>query len=446
MRLFPPILALALLCVPGCSDEPAARAPKHVIFISIDTLRQDHVGLYGYQRDTTPVLDEFAKESLVFDRAYTTWTWTLIAHMGLLSGLHASQHGVWKREAALSEDAPLLAERLRDEGFYSAGFHFPGWLDKRYGFDRGFDVYESHANAEQADEHMRAALAARPKDKPLFLFMHLFDVHNSPLPRRGTPYTPPAPFDELFLAGAKQRLEQTKARKLWQHDGSEVGPEEHEAIVALYDGGVRYIDTKLGEWLELWRSEGILDDALVIITSDHGEGLYQRGERYGGHGACYEEGLVVPLVMRFPGGRFGGERVGEPVSHVDLVPTIIDVLGIDADDSLPGYSLVRGRPKGAMIVAEHPRLNAEVLYLGSQKLVRSPEQEIVQAIDLSEDAEERAPHAPDSEAYESMSERIQERAAAERARWSSVSAAAAMTPVSEETEAQLEALGYGGGD
>jgi arylsulfatase A-like enzyme len=433
-----------LLCLLGCSTEPARTKPKHVIFISIDTLRQDHVGLYGYERDTTPVLDEFAKESLVFDRAYTTWTWTLIAHMGLLTGLHASQHGVWKREAALSEDAPLLAERLADEGFYSAGFHFPGWLDKRYGFDRGFDVYESHKNAEEADEHMRAALAARPKEKPVFLFMHLFDVHNTPLPRRGTPYTPPAPFDEMFLPGAKQRLEQTKAFKLWQHDGSEVGPEEHEAIVALYDGGVRYIDTKLGEWLEFWKSEGILDDALVIITSDHGEGLYQRGERYGGHGACYEEGLVVPLVIRFPGGRFAGDRVSDAVSHVDLVPTILDVMQIEHDASLPGYSLLHGRPDDALIVAEHPRLEAEVLYLGDRKLVRSPQQDLVQAIDLASDAGELAPHAPLSAEFDALELELEVRASEERARWSTVSAAAATTPVSEETEAHLDALGYGG--
>ena len=117
---------------------------------------------------------------------------------------------------------------------------------------------------------------------------------------------------------------------------------------------------------------------------------------------------------------------------------------MEAPDDLPGYSLLRGRPDDALIVAEHPRLNAEVIYFGDKKLVRSPEQELVQAVDLASDAEELTPHGPETQEYATLEAEVAARATEERARWSSVSTASAATPVSEETEQQLNALGYGG--
>ena len=123
--------ALALLLgACGASIEPAPR--PHIFLISIDTLRQDHVGLYGYERDTTPVIDELARSSMVFERAYTTASYTLIAHMSMLTGLYPRQHGVLTPRNVLPEQVPTLAERLSEAGYYTMGFHFPGWLDHQH--------------------------------------------------------------------------------------------------------------------------------------------------------------------------------------------------------------------------------------------------------------------------------------------------------------------------
>ena len=443
-----PLLLLLLAQIAACGHAPqqTPRTPRHVILISVDTLRQDHVGLYGYERDTTPALDALAGESLVFERAYTTWTWTLIAHMGLLTGLHASQHGVWNKEAALPEGAPTLAERLKEAGYHTLGFHYPGWLDARHGFDRGFDVYTSHENAEEAEAHMRAALARRPPNQPLFLFVHLFDAHNAPLPERGAPYDPPAPFDQAFLPDARETLAEARARTLWEKDGNIVSKQEHEAIVALYDACIRYVDHKLGQWIDLWKDEGIYDDALLVITSDHGEGLFQRGGRYGGHGAYFEEGLVVPLLLRFPDGRFAGERAHDPVSHVDLVPTILDVLDLPPDRRLPGYSWLAGRPEHALIIAEHPRKDAEVLYDGRHKLVRAPKLDRLHAVDLESDPGEHDPlrAAEERHAFDAIATGLFERAAAERGRWIRLGKSGVAPPLDPELERRLNAMGYGG--
>jgi len=346
-----------LLGACGTSVEPTQEpAPRpHIFLISIDTLRQDHVGLYGYERDTTPVIDELARSSMVFERAYTTASYTLIAHMSMLTGLYPRQHGVLTPRSVLSEQVPTLAERLREVGYYTMGFHFPGWLDPNYGFGRGYDHYESHRTAEIAEQHLFAALDKAPKDKPLFCFIHLFDVHNVALVREQEAlYEPPAPFDQWFVKDAHEQIAGMKARWIWKKDGSAVNPSQHEAIVGMYDGGIRYVDTKLGEWIEDFRARGLFEDSLFVVTSDHGEGLHQRTNTYGGHGGVFEEGLVVPFLVRFPGGHLGGEHVSEPVSHVDLLPTLLTALGLSSDERLPGFSLLEGRPEGEPLFAERP--------------------------------------------------------------------------------------------
>ena len=234
MRPHPRLAAAALLLAACSKDLPPYEGPaESVILISLDTLRRDHVGFHGYERETTPHLDALAEEGIVFDRCYTTMSWTLIAHMSLLTGMYPSQHKVWAREAALPLTIPTLAERFADLGYHTMGFHYPGWLDPRYGYERGFDVYRPHQTAEEAEKHMLAAMKSRPKDRPFFLFVHLFDAHNAPLRQSRSLYTPPAPFDETFLPGAFERLEGLDFYQLWSANKVEVTPEQHEAIIHI---------------------------------------------------------------------------------------------------------------------------------------------------------------------------------------------------------------------
>ena len=149
--------------------------------------------------------------------------------------------------------------------------------------------------------NLKDALSDRPTDRPFFLFVHIWDVHCQNLGVAGkTVYDPPEGFDDLFVPDARERLEGIIASDMW-HGRRKSTPEEIEAVVALYDGSIRYADSMIEGWVEGWRSEGLLDDTLVIVTSDHGEGLAQRKRRLLGHGEMYEEGLAVPLIVRPPG-------------------------------------------------------------------------------------------------------------------------------------------------
>src|SRR5262245_55049055 len=167
---------LAALALAGCSHGPPAR--PSLILVSIDTLRADHLGLYGYARDTSPFLDRFAKRALVYEHAFTPAAWTLVAHMTMLTGLYPEQHGVLAGKLALAPDVPLLAERLKKAGYQTLGLYQPTWVHPRHGFGRGFDVFRPHDDAAQAGEHLFEELAKLDPARPFFLFVHLFDVHN----------------------------------------------------------------------------------------------------------------------------------------------------------------------------------------------------------------------------------------------------------------------------
>ncbi len=431
----------------GFIEEEEQRPP--VILISLDTLRADHAGFMGYPRETTPFLDELARESMVFDQAYSTMSWTLIAHMSLLTGLYPEQHKVWKPDSVLPESAETLAERLKGLGYHNMGFYFPGWLDPDYGFGRDFDVYMPHDNLKQAGANIRKAMAKRPKDKPYFLFIHLFDIHNKPVKREPSLlYQSPAPYDEMFMAGANKLLEDTISFQVWHMGSHNLSLDQHDAVVAQYDGGIRYVDDELRAWSEEWREAGTFDDAVVIVTSDHGEGLAQRRKRYAGHGDTFEEGLRVPLLFRFPDGLNANTRVKEMVNHVDVVPTLLDYLGVPSDERCVGYSLLDGRPSDSMMVAGGNKM--EVIYQWPYKLVRKRElgTDSGHVTNLDEDPMEANPlrAAQDEERFLELAgelrTRLKERG--EGWYWPEADEVPAEDPLDEEQLRALEALGYTG--
>ncbi|HEX6882523.1 MAG TPA: sulfatase-like hydrolase/transferase [Planctomycetota bacterium] len=198
-----PARAALLALVAGACGQAEPPRPS-VLLVSIDTLRADHVGLYGYERDTTPFLDSLGAEGLVFENAFTPAAWTLVAHMTMLTGLNPKQHGVDRAERALSPDAPLLAERLRAAGYQTLGFYRPGWIHPRHGFERGFDVFQAHQTVEEAEAHLFEELARRSPERPTFTFLHLFDVHNDPSSQEPpAPFSAPPPYQDVFQEGAR---------------------------------------------------------------------------------------------------------------------------------------------------------------------------------------------------------------------------------------------------
>ncbi|GJM21771.1 MAG: hypothetical protein DHS20C15_16860 [Planctomycetota bacterium] len=379
-------------CGPSESEPDHHAGPPHVILISVDALRQDHLGLYGYERDTSPWLDDFAEQSVVFERAYTAGTWTLISHMSMFTGLYPEQHGIYADGTRLADEIPTLAERLQARGYHTASLYYEGWIHERFGFDRGFDVVRHHEEAQAMARHARELLDTRPPDQPLFLFLHAWDVHSARMNQDSgsTIYNPPSGYDTLWVPDARERLDGVIKPVLVYKGKLHPTPEQREAIVALYDGNVRYVDDVLGEILGAYEEAGLLDNALVIVTSDHGEALNQR-EGYGGHGDFFEEGLRVPLVMRFPRGAGAGTRRSETVSLVDLLPTVLDELGAPREPWLQGLPLQHELPRDRMILLQRPPKSALLQWPWKLRWKTIQDLRRAQLYNLEDDPEELAP-------------------------------------------------------
>ena len=399
-------LPVALLLGTGlggaCGTRTAEPQRPSVILVSIDTLRPDHLGLYGYERATSPFLDALAEESLVFERAFAPSAWTLISHMTMLTGLYPHQHGVTDWNLALADETPLVAQRLQELGYQTAALYYEGWIHERHGFDRGFDHFRSHADAEEAEAHLRELREILDPDRPFFLFLHLFDVHCGEITdERGPLYDCPPPYDELFMESAAAKLPDVSERTLWNRYAERLSETERAALVALYDGGIRYVDDKLAGWVADWRADGWLDDALLIVTSDHGEALGQH-DAIRGHGGCYQEGLRVPLLLRHPDGVRAGERSLGAVHLADIVPTILEFCGLAATELGAGRSLFDTAQPDRMMYALNPA-NYEVVLEWPNKWVRIPRQDDkIVWVDLEQDPEELEVNEVDADEFERM--------------------------------------------
>ena len=436
------LVAVVLVgCTPG-EQASGGRRPPSVILISIDALRRDHLGLYGYERDVSPGLDRFARECVVYDRAYSTAPWTLISHMTMLTGLYPLMHGVVDTDSALAPEIPTLSERLHERGHYTITLSKGGWVNERYGFTRGVDDYRRHDSGAELDRNLRAAMSERPRDGPFFLFVHVWDVHNANLDKEdATIFEPPEGYRDRFLPGAAERLRGIDASALWQGE-VRATPEQIEAFTALYDGNVRYVDDLIGGWIEGWRAEGVLDESIVIVTSDHGESLFQRDGVNVSHGGMNEEGLRVPLLIRYPGARDAGARRGGIASHVDLVPTVLECLDVSPEPWLPGLALRRGTSLDRLILAERPPAMAALRwpwkvhwFLGEGE---------VRAFDLRQDPGELHPITArnDPETHARVEAEIFAAVARFRERWPSPAAAGPAGPEAKDVADELRGLGY----
>ena len=453
-------LPLALVCGCGGAVDPADMRPS-VVLISLDTLRADHMSLHGYERETTPYLEKLAEESLVFDQAYSVAPWTLISHVTMLTGLYPEQHGIVTDDLALSPEIPYLAQRLSDFGYQTVGLYRPGFVGPRFGQDRGFDVFLDHTSAVEAEVNLVRELAELDRDRPFFLFLHITDCHGDPVrDADDILYDAPPPFDTMFMADARERLKDCDYRvvagaalRRAMKDGTakrgRLSPEHLEATVAMYDGKIRYVDTVLEEWIEGWRRDGLMDNTLVVITSDHGEGLGQRGGSLTGHGQMWQEGLHIPLIVRFPDGYRGGERDGNVASLVDVVPTILDVTDLPPDGRLAGYSLRRELPPDRVVGAFRGTSYARVqLPWKVQGATRRKKLQVTGVYNLTDDPLELASIPKADEDFERITKMLDEAYQAELASRPAFEGADPI-PAVAETEAmleELEALGYGGGD
>ena len=321
---------VALAMTSGC-ERPAApsrRAP--VVLISIDTLRADHLPAYGYRGVTTPAIDALARDSILFENAYAQAPLTLPSHATLLTGLLPTQHGVRDNVGfRLSADHRTIAAELRDRGYATGAAVSTFALRRDRGLAAGFDLYDDDFGPGSLDERSGGETARKLEDfaqahanEPLFLFLHLYEPH--------TPYAPPEPFRSSYASRP-------------------------------YDGEIAAADAAIGGFIADLKRRGLYERALVVLVSDHGEGLGDHGEDE--HGVfLYRETLRVPLLVKLPGRRHAGQRVAAPVGLFDVFPTIAEAAGVPAAAGRPGLALERvasaSAPASRRIYSEtlYPRL------------------------------------------------------------------------------------------
>jgi arylsulfatase A-like enzyme/Tfp pilus assembly protein PilF len=288
--------------------------PPDLLLITLDTVRADHLGAYGDKDARTPALDRLAREGVRFADASTHAPLTGPAHAGILTGVYPARFGIRDNAATvLPADVPTLASTLGRAGYRTGAFISAFILDRAYGFDRGFDEFDSHFDRFEAGDKLQAQrtadqvlgpalawLSKLPPDRPFFAWVHLYDAH--------APYSPPEPYRTEFRTHP-------------------------------YDGEIAYVDSAVGRLVLALQQKGVLDRTLVVAIGDHGESLGEHGEEE--HGLfLYDAVLRVPLIMRLPGRAHAGLVVGEQVRAIDLLPTILAVLGVPSPPRLDGVSLV----------------------------------------------------------------------------------------------------------
>jgi arylsulfatase A-like enzyme len=342
------LLLAALLAAAALLPAVAqARGPRpNIILVVIDTLRADHLGAYGYTRPTSPVLDRFAGEAIRFDNAFTVMPHTLPAHLALFTSRYPRELGVLMNGQTYDGEFETLAEMLKGAGYNTAAFVSGLPVQARFGLDHGFDTYvdATHFKPQGAValEAFREWLEQRKKG-PFFSWVHLYDPH--------IPYAPPHELEEMFHEDDALRswvlTHGIAARPDWGRSIDKTvitqrptprGASPFLNNLNLYDAEIRYVDSVVGDLLETLKANKVYDDSLIIIMSDHGEGLGQHG--YYLHGLhLYEEQMRLPLLIRTPGGGQAGSQVAGSVSLLDILPTLADLLRLDEDEGWRGLSL-----------------------------------------------------------------------------------------------------------
>lgn len=350
--------ALAVLVAAGgltlaAASTPAPAARPNVILISIDTLRADRLGAYGNPRPTSPAIDALARESILFERAYSHSPKTASSHMSLFTGLYPSGHGVvnWEENGErLSPDIPTLPGILSQAGYRTAANTSGGNVAPELGFDEGFDTYASqgaHGESLAVAPLVLAELvkSSRLARKPFFLFLHSYDVHD--------PYTPAAAFAKLFVdpgykGGILGEPEQLRASapgggytaahaKYWASVDRK-SPADRRHVSDLYDAAIRELDTGLGVFFERFQELGLTNNTVLVLLSDHGEEFLEHGGF--NHNSVYQEVMHVPLILRLPGAGFGGTRVSARVRLIDVMPTLLAFAGLPCPPHAQGESLI----------------------------------------------------------------------------------------------------------
>ncbi len=344
----PPLaLALVPLAAHFVGHRGRSDGEPDVLVILLDVLRADHLGVYGYVRDTSPNLDAFAQDSIVFDDFVAASTYTKSSVASLFTGLTAFHHGVYEgtfgadptkvQSDVLPARVTTLAERLFDSGWNTAAWVENGQIRAYMGYDQGFSLYHDQPGHMPVIAHgFREWLAEWGDVERWFAYLHVLDLH--------APYTPEPPFRGRYgrEASAASRMDYHSWRA-FKNDvikgRIQLTAAERDQLEAEYDEEIAYVDDQVGRILAHLKATGRYDDTLIVVTSDHGEGFLEHG--FISHSNDpFEELVHVPLIVKMPRSSGRGRRVKQMVAHVDLAPTLLDFAGVAPIERVDGQSFL----------------------------------------------------------------------------------------------------------
>lgn len=352
------------------SSLPAdgTRKPNVIIYL-IDALRADHLGCYGYETATSPNIDALAKDAILFENAIAQSSWTRTSVASIFTGLYPKTHGVKSENDALPSEATTLAEILRAAGYRTAAFVANSTVGKPFGFNQGFvdSVYFDWKLSDAVNKQAFAWLEAKTHKQPFFLYVHTIDPH--------APYGPPRDFREQFAAGVRSiDIGSVSNIKKLHQKKIPVTQTLIADLVSLYDAEIAFNDHNFGSLMKELRKNELYEETLIIFVSDHGEQFYEH-EAWEHTTSLHREVLHVPLMIKLPSSGTGGQRIAKQAQHIDILPTILDYLGLDIPTQVEGRSLLVRRERDGLMRRSLSYVNlygvwAESVREGRWKLMR----------------------------------------------------------------------------
>ncbi len=352
-------MATAALMLPLILSACGEKDPRpNIVLISIDSLRADHLSSYGYGRKTSPRIDQLASKGALFEKAFSTTSWTLPSHMALFTSMYDTVHGVTTHDQALDPLRITLPMALQEGGYNTAGFYSGPYLIPAFGFGRGFDKYikcfdymepgevdNKHSIGYKPDQHHASHndvtsprihqevsrwLERTSKNKPFFLFVHMWDVHYD--------YLPPAEYATRFTDPTYRTTLDLSSFETNPAINDKMDPRDLDHLIGLYDGEIAYTDDHIGKILDKMKSLGLSENTIVLVTSDHGEAFFEHGTK-GHQKDLFDEVLHIPLIISWPGKIEEGVRVSSQASIIDIMPTLLDLAGVPSPPEALGRSL-----------------------------------------------------------------------------------------------------------
>ncbi|QDU67773.1 sulfatase [Engelhardtia mirabilis] len=440
-------LALGLVACGGTSApiEPGAYAGKNVIVTLVDAASAAHMSVYGYERPTTPFLEELARQAIVFDDVTASAPYTLASVASLMVGEHVDVHRVAIAGDPLPTDVGLLAEGFDQAGYRSLALSTNAHVHERFGFARGFEQFDYidplvgstpfHQVPELLLEKLDAFLE-QPRERPFFAYVHLMPPH--------APYDPPPDLRGLFADGSEGREGDLDFLIALSAGVRRPTPQERQRVCDLYDGGMRYADRILARIAASLERSGVLEETLWVVLSDHGEAFGEQGIWQ--HSKLVQERMLrVPLILRLPGAAHGGQHVAEPVSLVDIHPTLVELCGLDLDPRSTSVSLLplidgRELPRRPALIARTAGPGPLTsIRRGRWKATYRSQERTWLLHDVEADFDERDDRSADEP--EVLLE-LQAELQAWWQRWRPTAASRQRIELTDELRAHLEALGY----